>query len=258
VTGVYSEKNSSVRIINSILWNDGRELEGDGFDVSFSVVRGGFAGEGNIDEDPMFVNANNPKGSDGMWGTLDDGLIIKENKRVVYQDVEMDMLQRYRNRNTPTIGAYEFLPRQANTAVFGRMNDGAFFEAGDITYLYKIVHQKEVYWYSRSRLARVIRMYVENNKHTRGKQQIEITFNSLDENGRVINRGIKMQIHRVNEENPNGLLVFQTLSSDYSKGKQVLFVGTPEWHGWQNDWAYIIQVNDPFSYRIDVDNRQFR
>ena len=42
--------------------------------VEHSIVQGGHAGVGNIGADPLFVNAANPKGADGKWGTADDGL----------------------------------------------------------------------------------------------------------------------------------------------------------------------------------------
>jgi probable HAF family extracellular repeat protein len=44
--------------------------------VTYSDVQGGYNGTGNIDSDPCFVDANNPAGTDGIVGTLDDGLRI--------------------------------------------------------------------------------------------------------------------------------------------------------------------------------------
>lgn len=42
--------------------------------VSNSIIQGGFVGAGNIDADPLFVNASNPAGADNIFGTADDGL----------------------------------------------------------------------------------------------------------------------------------------------------------------------------------------
>lgn len=60
-TGEISSDGGSLTVLNSILWNPGQaevSISGD-FDVeiTFSDVLGGFAGEGNIDEDPRFVDA---------------------------------------------------------------------------------------------------------------------------------------------------------------------------------------------------------
>jgi hypothetical protein len=204
----------------------------------------------------LFVDVNKPKGNDNTWGTEDDGLIIKENKiKGKYCDIEIDILQRYRNKDNPNVGAYEYLPKEANTPAFGRMYDGEFIEINEITIIDKIMHPKEVYWYSKSKFAVVFRAYVENNEYTRKKSQIEITFNSL-ENGKVLVGGIKMQMYKVGEE--NGLLIFQSFSMDYLRGKPLIFVDTPQWHGWKNNWAYIVQIKIPFEFRIDVDGEQFK
>lgn len=46
------------RLINCILWNGGDEvfLNSATAEVTFSAVQGGYPGQGNIDEDPMFVD----------------------------------------------------------------------------------------------------------------------------------------------------------------------------------------------------------
>ena len=51
---------SSLSLINCILFNEGNELGGDGsFSVSYCCVEGGWPSEGNMDEDPMFVDPEN-------------------------------------------------------------------------------------------------------------------------------------------------------------------------------------------------------
>ncbi len=66
------------RVVNSILW--GNATDGGGSSaaqiagsaaVSFSVVAGGHAGEGNIEDEPLFADAD---GVDDLSGTLDDDL----------------------------------------------------------------------------------------------------------------------------------------------------------------------------------------
>jgi len=47
-------------LFNCILWNNApNEFAGYSYDVVYSCVRGGFAGEGNIDADPLFADAAN-------------------------------------------------------------------------------------------------------------------------------------------------------------------------------------------------------
>ncbi len=55
---------------NSICWDDEMLLYGSAA-VTYSDVQGGYAGDGNIDADPLFVQAPDP-GADEEWGTEDD------------------------------------------------------------------------------------------------------------------------------------------------------------------------------------------
>jgi hypothetical protein len=45
--------------------------------ISYCLVEGDYEGLGNLDADPMFVNANDPNGPDDEWFTEDDGLRLK-------------------------------------------------------------------------------------------------------------------------------------------------------------------------------------
>jgi parallel beta-helix repeat protein len=62
--GMYNRNNSSPTVTNCILWDDTSDEivddEGSSSTVSYSDVMGGYAGTGNIDADPCFVDANNP------------------------------------------------------------------------------------------------------------------------------------------------------------------------------------------------------
>jgi hypothetical protein len=64
--GIYGENESTATIINSIVWDNtaghrdneiGLLYEKSAPTVTFSNILGGYDGEGNIDEDPLFVNA---------------------------------------------------------------------------------------------------------------------------------------------------------------------------------------------------------
>jgi len=58
--GIYCNNNSNPILVNCILWNDSSAeiyLEDSSIDVVYSNIQGGWEGEGNIDEDPNFVNS---------------------------------------------------------------------------------------------------------------------------------------------------------------------------------------------------------
>ena len=66
--------NSSATLVNTILWNNSTVeiyLRGSSFTVTYSDVQGGWPGVGNIDADPLFVDAD---GADNVIGTGDDNL----------------------------------------------------------------------------------------------------------------------------------------------------------------------------------------
>jgi len=61
-------------ISNCVIDGSGTTLiDGVPIEVRYCLVRGGFAGEGNVDGDPGFVRLPDP-GPDGTWGTDDDDL----------------------------------------------------------------------------------------------------------------------------------------------------------------------------------------
>jgi len=70
-----------VTVTNCILWGNDAGTSGDeiynntsDLTVSYCDVQGGYAGTGNIDSDPCFVNASDPDGGDNIYYTWDDGL----------------------------------------------------------------------------------------------------------------------------------------------------------------------------------------
>ncbi len=67
-------QGSTISLINCILWDGGNEIwnnDSSIFIVSYSNVRGGWPGEGNIDAEPLFID---PQGPDNIGGTEDDNL----------------------------------------------------------------------------------------------------------------------------------------------------------------------------------------
>jgi parallel beta-helix repeat protein/predicted outer membrane repeat protein len=65
---------STAGIIDCILWDDGEVIwinDQSNIVISYSNIRGGWSGTGNIDADPLFTD---PNGSDDIPGTEDDNL----------------------------------------------------------------------------------------------------------------------------------------------------------------------------------------
>ena len=63
-----------LRVINCIIWDSGNIIwndDGSPIEIAFSDVRGGWSGQGNINTDPLFVDAD---GADNIVGTEDDDL----------------------------------------------------------------------------------------------------------------------------------------------------------------------------------------
>lgn len=58
---------------NLIVLNDGATVS-----ITYSDITGGWLGQNNINQDPLFFNKNNLIGSDGVWATNDDGLILQK------------------------------------------------------------------------------------------------------------------------------------------------------------------------------------
>ncbi len=60
--GIYCQFGSSVNLVNCILWNDTPQeiyVSSDTVSVAYSNIQGGWAGIGNIDDDPLFVGSGN-------------------------------------------------------------------------------------------------------------------------------------------------------------------------------------------------------
>jgi hypothetical protein len=112
--------SSTLNIKNSIFWGNttgGTTVSSiDGTPtVTNSDVEGGYAGTGNINQNPLFVNTANPPGADGIFGTADDGLALTacspalnvgNNTGIAATDI-VGNPRRY-NNGIVDMGAYEF------------------------------------------------------------------------------------------------------------------------------------------------------
>ena len=83
--GIYNSNNEAM-IINSILWGNIKDgattsvssVEGALANITYSDIEGGYAGTGNINQDPLFTNQLDFNGEDNILGNSDDGLTLRE------------------------------------------------------------------------------------------------------------------------------------------------------------------------------------
>ncbi|MGD2111414.1 MAG: choice-of-anchor Q domain-containing protein [Phycisphaerae bacterium] len=100
---------SNAVLTNCILWNDGLEilsLDGSTITITHSDVLGGWPGDGNIDEDPQFVD---PDGDDFRL-SIDSPCIDAGDNSVVTLPTDLDENPRIVAVTSPTVdmGSYEF------------------------------------------------------------------------------------------------------------------------------------------------------
>jgi hypothetical protein len=80
--GVVSSSDASPILTNCILWNDTLlQIAGDAV-VTYSDIRGGWEGEGNIDADPLFADPNNGdyhlKSQAGRWEPVSESWVVDD------------------------------------------------------------------------------------------------------------------------------------------------------------------------------------
>lgn len=83
--GYYSQVTFNVT--NSIIYgNDAQQVYADynaSANYDHSLVKGATVSSPNLNTNPLFVNAANPAGADGIWGTADDGLFLQESSLAI-------------------------------------------------------------------------------------------------------------------------------------------------------------------------------
>jgi len=69
-------------VLDSIIYGNGVQIEGSSSAVKYSNVQGGWAGEGNIDADPLFADSDNGdyhlKSQAGRWDANSQSWVIDE------------------------------------------------------------------------------------------------------------------------------------------------------------------------------------
>jgi len=118
--GVDNSTGSNTAVfVNCVMWGNqastGSAVAGSA-QISNSIVEGGFDGTNIITSAPVFKNAADPAGPDGIYGTLDDGLQLMPGSPGVDMGVQVgyfmyDMLGVPRPQGAaPDVGAYEVVP----------------------------------------------------------------------------------------------------------------------------------------------------
>jgi len=79
--GCMYNSGAAPAITNCIIWgNTGGGTQGISDAASsttvatYSIVQGGYTGNGNVNSDPVFINPSDPDGADNIFGNADDGL----------------------------------------------------------------------------------------------------------------------------------------------------------------------------------------
>jgi alpha-tubulin suppressor-like RCC1 family protein len=120
IFGAIDNGNSTGTVVskNNIFWNGGLGIKDNGLTsiVQNTILSNPlFLGNsGNINADPLFTNPANPKGADGVWRTLDDGLnlqncspAINTGDNTAAQDILNDIKEQTRTTCLVDMGAYE-------------------------------------------------------------------------------------------------------------------------------------------------------
>jgi hypothetical protein len=265
---------STVAIINTILWHDNGgsvscngssgcfvDLKGTGFSVSYSCVTGGYTGTGNISGDPLFRTPANPAGDNGKYGSDDDGLQLSStspclDKGTTINAPEEDIM----STEKPTgdgieMGAYEYVNvAESNKLPFGRLVNGEFIGTNDLDRIMQIIHPFEILHYSKSKCHRVLRLHVTNKKETRNASEMTAYITPVNADGSTAASEIAVRLKKIGKDD-NGQLLFQSMTSDYSWGKKILFTADKYWHGCKNSLAYVIYlpVDGKLNFRIPHD-----
>jgi parallel beta-helix repeat protein len=113
--GMYNS-NSNPVIQNSIIWgNSGGSISngsGGSSTITYSIIQGGTLGTGNLNTDPLFKNAAQPAGVDGIWRTADDGLGLQSTSPAINAGslsitTPTTDITGYTRKNVFDMGAYE-------------------------------------------------------------------------------------------------------------------------------------------------------
>jgi len=261
--GITNSSSSTAIIINTIVWgNTGiAQMQGDGISVTYSCIQGGWQGGNNISGDPQFEDAGNPKGSDGEYGTEDDGLIIKESGSCYDAGTDISAPQydlRYMPRPTGEfidIGAYEYCEIKGKF-IYGEYTTTGFEERNDIPVINNARDIYDVNKAIQGKLSRVLQINVPKNKYTKSKNSIYGYVYFVDDDNKPIS-GTKTRIdlYRI-----GGTQLFRTKYYEndiHPVGKVVVAVTNTDLSNKVFDHVVIIHGRDEWRLKIEIPHKQF-
>jgi hypothetical protein len=214
------QDSSTASIINNIHWNNDIEFEGTGASISYSLIEGGYTGVCNIDSNPLFNASAAPAGSDGIWGTDDDGLRLTSGSPAIGVSSDsfpdLDIAETYRQANDSgknDLGAYTFVPPSSSIynsdAVFGYFDgNGNFNVEGNIRVFAMFENEWGYILAKNSNRTMYARLLVDDKKQTRDINEGPVTLSAHD----VANTSVYSKVISIQRAGDgakiNGKLVF--------------------------------------------------
>lgn len=252
-------KEATATIVNTIMWNDYGKSEtgGEGFDITYSCVTGGFAGEGNIDQNPHFANINHPKGSDQKYGTQHDGLQLLSVSSCIDAAIDssaplVDIAFNSRPQFSGfDMGAYEYNTYLSQDGVFGIIEDGEFVSKSNLSILPYIDDKESILLHSISNAARILRIAVPKNKYTNSRTRGHLYLRWVSICGNYLEGSVPVKIDMLKVDEDSNNLYFQSISID-NKPKYILFVNHSEFQNINSKWAYVVYAENEGHVEITV------
>ncbi len=253
--GGISLVESRADIVNTILWDNSGEIEGDTAVVSYSCVSGGFEGVGNISGDPKF------EGGASSWGTGEDRLRIKSTSpcrdigNITNVSEDIILMKRPFNGGYD-IGAYEYTQFLDGNSFLGSYKNGSFEFSHEITTLTDIYTTQQISLYAHSKVARICRVSIPNNKYTRGKGTIQVYVQSLNSNETHIFGAGEISITLYKKHEYSDKIVYDSRVNH--NGKSLIFTTNIHLHGYPHDDAYLLYKAFNTGLHLRVPTSQFR
>lgn len=252
-----SSNNTSLNAVNTIFWNnmDKPEIISDGvYSVTYSCIKN-VPGVGNVGSYPMFQDSDNPSGTDGVFGTMDDGLHLLsgspciDNGTTGSEIPEDDITETNRPFGSGVdIGAYEFAATQASKIEWGRSKNKIFYPVNEIAIITDLT-ENNIKWVCASSYYRILRIRIAPNK------KLTDTFYGYIFSGNENNR-IRVQFYKVGNENGEELYQTVRFFENNCEGKVILLTNNLSLQG-EYPRTYVIYSQSTTDLSVKVPLDQF-
>ncbi len=237
--------------------------------VERSDVKGLPAGAGNVGLDPMFANAADPVGEDGILGSLDDGLIPQPGSplidggevipdSVMFYDI-LGIRRGFDGDNDgirkADIGAHEYYRQTERASLLGHLVNGKYEpddRAAFIMFADCVERQKRLF--SHSDAGYVIQLRHAPNKHL--KESFYGNLVALDTNMKVIKDAPEMKVtfYFAGSDDATGEMLYQSRTA--TAGTRFVMTGSRDCHE-QNEHGMFMYA--PYgNFRVTVPYKQFK